>query len=113
MFDIKDSSIESVARLCSSRNHQITVSTSNRALIRMKSSSEVSGRGFLLKYSINCNRTIESDSGVIESPNFPNIYPNNMKCSWKIVVSKGNKINMQFSEFELDANNETEAEVKK
>ena len=74
----------------------------NHALIRMNTDDSHSGRGFYLKYSSKCNRTIFLDSGVLESPNFPDDYPNNMHCIWTIVVSRGNKINMQFSHFDFE-----------
>ena len=40
--------------------------------------------------------------GVIESPNFPLPYPHNRNCSWVIAAPKGNKINVTFSNFELE-----------
>lgn len=49
-----------------------------------------------------CNRTIRGLQGVIESPNFPNNYPPNIKCLWNIVVPMGNKINISFSHFDLE-----------
>jgi hypothetical protein len=71
-----------------------------------------SKRGFMLRYSTNCNRTIEKDFGVIESPGYPESYPQNLDCSWKIVVNKGNKINLQFSQFRLINKNQIHNETK-
>jgi cubilin len=85
--------------------------TDNHAFIRMNTDDSTANRGFNLKYKTLCNRTIEMNSGVIESPNFPNQYPHDYDCSWTIVVPKGNQINMQFSHFELEnegkSNNDT------
>lgn len=106
IFDGIDSSTRSFGKFCSSENHPMHLETiSNHALIRMNTDDSHSGRGFFLKYSSKCNRTINLDSGVIESPNFPNDYPSNLDCAWTIVVSKGNKINMQFSHFYLENDN--------
>lgn len=80
--------------------------TGNHAMMRMNTDDSQSGRGFFLKYSIKCNRTINADSGVIESPNFPNDYPHNTDCAWTIVVSRGNKISYQFSHFHLENDNQ-------
>ena len=107
IFDGSDASSRSFGKFCSSENHPMHLMTvGNHALIRMNTDDSHAGRGFLLKYSIHCNRTIHMDSGVIESPNFPNDYPNNLDCAWTIVVSKGNRINMQFSHFYLENDNQ-------
>lgn len=107
IFDGADASAKSFGKYCSSENHPMHLETTgNHALIRMNTDDSHSGRGFYLKYSIHCNRTIRMDSGVIESPNFPNDYPNNIDCAWTIVVSRNNKINIQFSHFHLENDNQ-------
>lgn len=106
IFDGIDASTRSLGKFCSSEKHPMHLETiGNHALIRMSTDDTNAGRGFFLKYSTTCNRTIYMDSGVIESPNFPNNYPNNLDCAWTIVVSKGNKINMQFSHFYMENDN--------
>lgn len=71
----------------------------------MSSDDSHGGRGFFLKYSINCNRTILNGEGIVESPNFPDDYPNRLDCSWIIAVTRGNRLNMQFSHFYLENSN--------
>ena len=39
---------------------------------------------------------------MIESPNFPNVYPHNRNCSWTIVAPLGNRINLTFSHFDVE-----------
>ena len=39
--------------------------------------------------------------GVIQSPNYPNSYPNNIDCVWKITVPSGRKIKLTFSRLDL------------
>ncbi|CRL00998.1 CLUMA_CG014207, isoform A [Clunio marinus] len=107
IFDGADASTKSAGKFCSSENHPMHLQmSSNHALIRMSSDDSHSGRGFFLKYSALCNRTIQMDSGILESPHFPNDYPSNIDCAWTIVVSKGNKINLQFSHFYLENDNQ-------
>ncbi|KAL7042861.1 hypothetical protein ACKWTF_001317 [Chironomus riparius] len=106
IFDGTDASAKSFGKFCSSEHHPIHIETSgNHAMIRMNTDESHSGRGFHIKYSANCNRTIESDTGIIESLNFPQEYPNNLDCAWTIKVSKGNRVNMQFSHFNLENDN--------
>jgi cubilin len=113
IFDGKDAIANSFGRFCSSEFHPMHIETSsNHVMIRMNTDESHSGRGFNIKYSANCNRTIEADSGVIESPNFPEDYPNNLDCAWTIKVSKGNIVNMQFSHFHLENDNLYHNETK-
>ena len=36
--------------------------------------------------------TLNETSGVLTSPYYPRRYPSNVKCSWKIIASKGERI---------------------
>ena len=49
-----------------------------------------------------CSTEVRGLSGVIESPNFPNVYPHNRNCSWTIVAPLGNRINLTFSHFDVE-----------
>ncbi len=44
----------------------------------------------------------EGQSGVIESPNFPNLYPHNRDCLWTVEAPRGNTINITFSHFDVE-----------
>lgn len=106
IFDGNDASAKSFGKFCSSEHHPMSIETSgNHAMIRMSTDDSHAGRGFSIKYSTKCNRTIYADSGAIESPNFPEDYGNNIDCAWTIKVSKGNRVNMQFSHFALENDN--------
>lgn len=76
-------------------------------LVRFRSDISIQGRGFQMSYMSVCNNLLTGYGGSIESPNFPNEYPQNQNCTWDIVVSSGNKINISFSDFdmELSSNN--------
>jgi cubilin len=104
IYDGPDASARSIGQYCEEHPMHIET-TSNHAMIRMNTDESHSGRGFHIKYSANCNRTIEADTGIIESPNFPEDYPNNLDCAWTIKVSRGNRVNMQFSHFEIENDN--------
>lgn len=56
----------------------------------------------ILIWFIVCNNTLSGFNGVIESPNFPSVYPALVNCNWEIQVAEGNKINISFSHFNLE-----------
>lgn len=123
IFDGRSSAARSLGRYCSLNAvpHQI-VSTTNQMFVRMISDINNQGRGFDLKFSTSksdayanhktnsqrqfnslvCSREIRTHRGVIESPNFPTKYPNNLNCNWKIIAPPGNKILIAFSQFETE-----------
>lgn len=49
-----------------------------------------------------CSHTITNMRGVIQSPNNPHDYPHNTNCEWIIAAPKGNKIQLTFSQFEME-----------
>lgn len=40
--------------------------------------------------------------GIIQSPNFPGTYPNNLHCEWNITVPAGHRIKIRFTAFDLE-----------
>lgn len=102
IFDGDNAGSKSVVVCSAGHQPKDIVTSGNHALLRMVSDVSQAGRGFFLQYSINCNRTISSNTGVIESPNFPNQYLNNFNCAWTVAVPKGNRINYQFSHLQME-----------
>ncbi len=75
VFDGSDASALSFGKFCNGENHPLHLETSgNHAFLRLTTDNSHGGRGFSLKYSVNCNRTLTGFSGILESPNFPNNY---------------------------------------
>ncbi|XP_071478891.1 bone morphogenetic protein 1 homolog [Diadema antillarum] len=53
-----------------------------------------------------CRREIQSTSGIITSPNYPDNYPKRKECTWHISAAPGHKIVLTFSEFDLEQHQE-------
>ncbi|CAH0562353.1 unnamed protein product [Brassicogethes aeneus] len=77
-------------------------STKNQMLVKFRSDVNNQGRGFQLQYSTMCTTTLTGFNGVIESPNFPNNYPDHQNCAWTIEVANKNNISITFSHFQLE-----------
>ncbi|XP_068906568.1 cubilin-like isoform X2 [Tenebrio molitor] len=92
---------KSLGKFCSS-NPNLIRSTSNSLTVKFRSDLSRTGRGFQLQYTTICNNTLKGFRGVIESPNFPNVYPTSVNCNWEIEVANRNKINISFSHFDLE-----------
>ncbi|XP_022107899.1 cubilin-like isoform X2 [Acanthaster planci] len=78
-------------------------STSNGLRVKFRTDYSVSGSGFHAAYQTNCDHVRLTDyNGVIESPNFPDPYPHNRDCTWIIVTTEGNTVNLTFTTLELE-----------
>ena len=93
----------SFGRFCNElRNPRLLLSKSNVLFIKFRSDASENGRGFRLTYEINCTTTLHGVRGIIESPNFPEVYPNNANCSWLIEAPRGNNITIAFSSIVIE-----------
>lgn len=50
----------------------------------------------------DCSETFTSPTGSFSSPNYPNYYPNNRDCIFKIIVEVNMQIMLNFSSFSLE-----------
>ncbi|KAJ6633725.1 Cubilin like, partial [Pseudolycoriella hygida] len=103
IFDGRSSAAKSFGKYCSlaAVPSQI-LSTTNEVFVRMISDVNNQGRGFDLRFNSICTQEIHLHRGVIESPNFPNHYPDNLQCEWMVVAPVGNQIFVAFSQFEVE-----------
>ncbi|XP_071942939.1 cubilin-like isoform X2 [Antedon mediterranea] len=82
-----------------------TQSTDYQMRVKFRSDFSISGRGFLASYASNCNNVLKRRTGVIESPNYPNPYPHNVDCVWRIQANLGSTINLTFTNLHLEDHN--------
>lgn len=60
---------------------------------------------FFYVMKAECQQTLTSISGNFTSPNYPNIYPNNINCHWTITLSAGYRVKLAFPIIELEDQN--------
>lgn len=79
-------------------------STTNRVLVVYNPHSYSQSRPeFILDYETNCNMVLDHVQGIIESPNFPDPYPELLNCKWDIKAGSNNKLQVAFSHLTLEA----------
>lgn len=60
--------------------------------------------GFHLEFeSEGCSAYLTKPSGTFQTPNYPNPYPHNTQCIWKIEVPYGNLIEVTIHDFDFEA----------
>mgnify|MGYP001169714629 FL=1 len=101
IYDGPDRRSRVIGQYCHSMQQPI-ISTGNTLLVVFRSDYSQGGRGFHARYFMDCHNRINGLSGVIESPNFPDLYPHNRNCTWTIEAPLGNRINASFSHFDIE-----------
>ncbi|KAM9333329.1 LOW QUALITY PROTEIN: cubilin [Pholidichthys leucotaenia] len=101
-----DLSSPQLAKLCSTTSDPMQVSsTGNMLTVRFKSDAYVSGRGFnasWVEVPGGCGGPVTAPSGEIHSPLYPNIYPNNVDCSWVISVNPSHRVLVNFTDIDVE-----------
>nr|XP_055058617.1 CUB domain-containing protein 2 [Misgurnus anguillicaudatus]XP_055058618.1 CUB domain-containing protein 2 [Misgurnus anguillicaudatus] len=91
---------------CGNERPTNTITTSNQLLVVFKSDFNIGGRGFkAYYYSGECQQVLKTISGNFTSPQYPNIYPNNINCHWTINLAAGYRIKLFFPILELEDRN--------
>lgn len=85
------------------------ISSSNNVLVRFVTDDSISGKGFKMIYRQVCSNVLTDFYGTIESPNYPEPYPQSTSCRWVIKAPKGNTIQAHFSIFQLREKDENES----
>ncbi len=72
-------------------------STSNMMLAVFHSDGSINGTGFQASYQTFCGGYVNSQLGVITSPQYPAIYTDNQDCTWVIEAPSSSTIMVMFS----------------
>ncbi|XP_067996751.1 CUB domain-containing protein 2 [Melanerpes formicivorus] len=103
LFDGPTAASPSLGRYCGSSWPPRTVSSTPHLLILFKSDFNIGGRGFKAHfYSGECQEVFTTIKGNFSSPQYPNFYPNNLKCQWSIQLPLGYRIKVFFLDMELE-----------
>ena len=49
-----------------------------------------------------CGGELNTPSGTISSPNYPNLYPHSRVCHWEIIVPQGRRVTLTINDLRLE-----------
>ncbi|KAM6900418.1 cubilin [Xenentodon cancila] len=94
-----------IGQYCGTTSPGTVQSGANKLAIVFMADHSVSRGGFVASWSADssgCGGVIHADSGTIKSPNYPQNFPANTECSWRVVAHEGNHLEMSFNpDFEI------------
>ncbi|KAJ3611231.1 hypothetical protein NHX12_021247, partial [Muraenolepis orangiensis] len=89
-----------IGQYCGTSTPLSIQSGSNKLAVVFLADHSVSRGGFLASWtsdSSGCGGVIHADAGTIRSPGYPQDYPANAECSWRLVTHEGNHLEMSFN----------------
>ena len=76
----------------------------DRLIVNFVSDHSVASNGFRLEWQVDgCGGILRKPTGYLSTPNWPNGYENNLECVWTIIGDLGTKIQLNITEFQLEA----------
>ncbi|XP_003786834.1 cubilin [Otolemur garnettii] len=96
-----------LGRYCGKSIPPSLTSRGNSLTLVFVADSDLAYEGFLINYeaidaSTACLEDHTSESGTLTSPNYPNDYPNNWECIYRITVESSQQIALHFTNFSLE-----------
>ncbi|XP_053342158.1 neuropilin 1b isoform X3 [Clarias gariepinus] len=97
-----------VGKYCGKIAPSPITSSGNLLLIKFNSDYETTGAGFSIRYELHravteCSRNFTALSGMIQTPGFPDKYPNNLECTFIIFAPKMSEIVLEFEIFDMES----------
>ncbi|XP_021357124.1 cubilin-like [Mizuhopecten yessoensis] len=78
-------------------NAQPIQSTVSQMTLRFTTDFSINRTGFSVNVQTVCGGILRMPSGVLSSPSYPNSYPNNINCTWYVIVAIGRTIQVEFN----------------
>ncbi|KAI0233511.1 Cubilin [Lamellibrachia satsuma] len=96
-----------IGRYCGHIPPTVLTSSDNILMVKFVSDANIAKDGFSASYvTVNattaCGRDFTDPVGFIRSPNYPNEYPNNRVCVWRITMETGKQILLNVTDFAME-----------
>ncbi|XP_060761946.1 neuropilin 1b isoform X2 [Neoarius graeffei] len=107
VYDGENEKASLIGKYCGKIAPSPITSSGNLLLIKFISDYETTGAGFSIRYEVHravteCSRNFTAFSGLIQTPGFPNEYPNNLECTFIIFAPKMSEIVLEFKSFDME-----------
>uniref|UniRef100_A0A8C6W9S3 Cubilin n=1 Tax=Nannospalax galili TaxID=1026970 RepID=A0A8C6W9S3_NANGA len=104
-FRVGDADGPLIEKFCSLSAPQVPLVIPHpQVWIHFVTNDRVEYTGFSVEYSFtDCGGIQTGESGVISSPNYPNIYSRGSYCSWLLDAPEGHTITLTFSDFDIES----------
>ena len=96
---VLDSDGSQLIKKCGSTKPAVVISKSNTMTLNFHSDDAIAAKGF----SATWKKISSTESGTIKSTNYPKNYPDNHDVEYTISVADGSKVQLAFTDFQVEA----------
>ncbi|XP_053569959.1 cubilin [Bombina bombina] len=89
---------------CNSTIPNDLVTSDSFAYIKFVSDGSINATGFRLRFEASieeCGGEYTGTTGTLSSPNYPNLYPHNRECQWRITVPEGKLVTLTINDLRI------------
>ncbi|KAK7065277.1 hypothetical protein SK128_012049 [Halocaridina rubra] len=89
-------------KLCGKQMPSPVISRGIKVKLLFHTNEAIQGHGFKVSYVLQCGNNYTSDFGNIASPAYPNSYPHDAVCDYRIIAPSDSYVRILFTSFELE-----------
>ncbi|XP_030055456.1 cubilin isoform X1 [Microcaecilia unicolor] len=93
-----------LGKYCSSSIPRAVETSNSFAYVKFVSDGAVNALGFRLQFQASieeCGGDLNAVTGTFNSPNYPNLYPHNRVCEWRITVQDGRRVTLTINDLRI------------
>ncbi|OWK59671.1 Cubilin, partial [Lonchura striata] len=94
-----------LGRYCGNTLPDAVDTSDSFAYVKFVTDGSVNARGFRLHFDSSteeCGGDLTAPVGTFTSPNYPNLYPHNRVCEWRITVEVGRRVTLTFNDMKTE-----------
>ncbi|XP_029444624.1 cubilin [Rhinatrema bivittatum] len=91
-------------KYCGTRIPAAVETSDSFAYVKFVSDGFTNALGFRLQFNSSteeCGGDLNAATGTLRSPNFPNLYPHNRVCEWRITVQEGRRVTLTINDLRI------------
>uniref|UniRef100_A0A8C9LFB5 Cubilin n=1 Tax=Pavo cristatus TaxID=9049 RepID=A0A8C9LFB5_PAVCR len=94
-----------LGRYCGNTLPDAVDTSDSFAYVKFVADGSINARGFRLRFDSSteeCGGDFSAPVGMFTSPNYPNLYPHNRVCEWRITVEEGRRIILTINDMRTE-----------
>ncbi|NXG01683.1 CUBN protein, partial [Sakesphorus luctuosus] len=94
-----------LGRYCGNTLPDAVDTSDSFAYVKFVTDGSVNARGFRLHFDSSteeCGGDLTAPVGTFTSPNYPNLYPHNRVCEWRITVEEGRRVTLTVNDMKTE-----------
>uniref|UniRef100_A0A8B9TLQ1 Cubilin n=1 Tax=Anas platyrhynchos TaxID=8839 RepID=A0A8B9TLQ1_ANAPL len=94
-----------LGRYCGNTRPDAMDTSDSFAYVKFVTDGSVNARGFRLRFDSSaeaCGGDFTAPVGTFTSPNYPNLYPHNRVCEWRITVEEGRRVTLTINDMRTE-----------